>query len=171
MNSFQNDRPDLPRAEASSDDLARRLDRLESPRPASQATRGAIKVALINAHVSSRLGVALVAIPAVFLLGVILRYGFGLNVPGFDALENVISVVEHTPAIQFLSPVILAGGPLLALALNILAILHVFHDHSRRELVLTIKLRPLNLSVITVALGIIAMLFVHIVSESARRPH
>ena len=149
-------------------DMTDRLDDIQPPRPQTAATRAALRLALVDAHVSSRIGVILVAIPTLFLGGVVLRYGFGIAVPGFTALEDLIAVVEHAGAFSILSPLVLAGGPLVALALNLLAIIHFDRDRSPGELHMTVKLRPFNLVLIALSLAILGMLFVHIVGERAR---
>jgi hypothetical protein len=147
---------------------ADRLDQLRRPTPAAPALKRELKLALLSARTSSRLGVLLVALPALFVFGVIVRYGFGLPVPGFAALERLVAWMEHQPYIPLLSPLVVAGAPLLALALNLLAILHVEWSRPRRELTLTLKLRWANLAICALCLLILAMVFVHLVAE---RPH
>ena len=159
------DQPVRPTADT---DLTERLAHMESPHPRATATRAALRLALVDARLSSRVGVLLVAIPVLFLGGVVFRYGFGITIPGFSALENTISVVEHAGLFSVLSPLVLAGGPLVALALNLLAILHVERDRSQGELHIMVKLRPFNLLLIAVSIAILGMLFVHIVGERAR---
>jgi hypothetical protein len=143
------------------------LQHISVPNPSSQALRADLKLALLSARPSARLGFALVIVPLTFLGGVILRYGFDVAVPGFAAFEEMISAIEHAPVIRLVSPVVFAVGPLVALAINVLAILHVRYQEGPGELVLTVKLRWANLLIAALSLGILAMVFVHIVSESA----
>jgi|GEM_PF-3515644 len=145
-----------------------RLDPLRRPEPTAPALKRELKLALLGARASSRLGLALVALPALFVFGVIVRYGFGLPVPGFDALERLVGWMEHQPYLPLLSPLVVAGAPLLALALNLLAILHVEWNRPRHELVLTLRPRWANLAVCALSSLVLAMVFVHLVAE---RPH
>jgi hypothetical protein len=156
-----------PRSDPPSSEDETPLQRISAPNPSSQAVRADLKLALLSARPSARLGFALVVLPLMFLGGVILHYGFGLPVPGFAAVEDVLSIVEHTPVVSVISPLVFAIGPLVALAINILAILHVQHHDDRGELVLTLKLRWANLVIAFLSLGVLAMVFVHIVSEHA----
>lgn len=60
----------------------------------------------------------------------------------------------------------MAGAPLAAIALNLLAIMHVEINPARRELVATFKLRVLNLFIIAVAAFVVMMLAMHAIAES-----
>jgi hypothetical protein len=75
---------------------------------------------------------------------------------------------SKTSSLRILSPLVLAGGPLLALALNLLAILHVDFDRRHRELLITVKLRVVNLIIAGASAGILLMLVAHIISERGR---
>lgn len=143
------------------------LDPLRRPEPAAPELRRELKLALVGARASSRLGVVLVAIPALFVFGVIVRYGFGVPVPGFAALEGLIGWMERQPYIPLFSPLVVAGAPLLALALNLLAILHVEWSRPRREMVITLKLRWPNLAVCAVCCLVLATVFLHLLAERA----
>jgi len=149
------------------DELIKKLETLERPEMTSESQRVLLKVALLNARQSSWIGLALVAVPCLFLFGILLNYGFGFDVRPFRALEEWIAALDRAPVIGFLPPAVLVGGPLLALALNLLAILHVYHDESRHEVLLTIKLRSLNLLIVAVCTGILAVLFVYAIAENA----
>jgi len=61
---------------------------------------------------------------------------------------------------------VLAGAPMAALILNLLAVMHFHFDRARSELQVSVKLRIINLGIIALCLLILAMLFVHAVAES-----
>ncbi len=149
------------------DDLIQKLEALERPEMTSATHRTVLKWTLLNARHSSWIGLALVAVPSLFLFGILLNYGFGLEVRPFRLLEAWIAALDDAPWIGFLSPAIIAGGPLLALAVNLLAILHVQHDARARELLVTVKLRPWNLLIIVICTAILAVLFTYLISENA----
>lgn len=78
-----------------------------------------------------------------------------------------MAALDRTGALRFLSASILAGGPLVALALNLLAIMHFSIDRGRRELHVAVKLRWANLVIVGVCLAILEALFLHILAETA----
>jgi len=152
------------------DELRDRLKNLERPTFRAEAAKAQLKLTLVGTRTSSRVGIALVLLPAVFVFGVILHYGFGLEVPGFSQLEDFLSWTDHQKYVPLLSPLIMAGAPLAALALNLLAIMHVEVDRARHELVVTFKLRVVNIVIIAVATLVLIMLAMHAVAESGHRP-
>ena len=143
-------------------DLPDALRSMKRPSPPAVVAKAQLRLALVNAHTSSRIGFRLVLFPALFLFGVVLRYGFGWPVPGFAALEGAVSAFERLP---LMSPLVLVGLPLVAFALNTLAILHVDVDRTRREMHITVKLRPLNLAIAAVALLIVMAVFAHSLAD------
>jgi hypothetical protein len=148
-------------------DLSPLLEGLERPDPRHAALKSQLRLALLDARASSRVGFALVFAPAAFVFGVILHYGFGLPVPGFSALESGLEWVEKQPYIPLLAPLLLVGAPLLALCLNTLAITHIHLDRPRREVSITLKLRALNLLVMATAAFVVAIVCVHVIAERA----
>lgn len=152
------------------DELPDRLKNIERPTFHAEGAKAQLKLTLLSARTSSRIGIALVLTPAVFVFGVILHYGFGFEVPGFSQFEELLSWTDHQKYVPLLSPLIMAGAPLAALALNLLAIMHVEIDRARSELIVTLKLRVLNLVIIAVATLVVTMLAMHAVAERGHRP-
>lgn len=146
-------------------ELIKKLEELKRPELSSATQQRQIKLFLVNAKRSSWLGILLVAVPCLFLFGVILKYGFRLNLPVFTELEEAMAKMDHS-FFRFVPPLILVAGPLVALALNLLAIMHCYFDHARRELQITIRLRIFNLLIAAVCLFILAIVFLYIVGEN-----
>jgi hypothetical protein len=103
--------------------------------------------------------------PCLFLFGVILKYGFRLGIPLFSWLEEEMVKIDHS-FFRFVPPLILVAGPLVALALNLLAIMHFNIDRARREFQITIRLRILNLLIAAVCLLVLAIVFMYVVGEN-----
>lgn len=147
-------------------DLERQLRELSKPSVTAPELGRQLKLTLVDASLSSHIGAYLIAIPSLFLFAIIMHYGFGMPIPGLSSLESWMSRLDReTSSLRFLSPLVLAGGPLLALALNLLAILHVEFDGRHRELLITLKLRVVNLVVAGASAAILGMLVAHIIAE------
>ena len=57
-------------------------------------------------------------------------------------------------------------APLIAVVINLLAILHVAFDKRRNELILTVKMRFWNLFWAIIGLGIVGMFFLYLIVEN-----
>jgi hypothetical protein len=147
------------------EELTKKLDGMERPELTSKLHQKQLKLVLLSARRSSWIGFVLITLPSLFMFGVITKYGFRIDVPVFTALEETMAAVDRT-AFRFVSPLILVGAPLAALVMNLLAVMHFQIDRSRRELQITVKLKPLNLAIIGVCLFILAMICMYVVVEN-----
>jgi hypothetical protein len=153
------------------DELVSRLERVKRPDSGSAAQQRQLRLVLVSARRSSWVGLVLILCPCLFILGVLLKYGLRVEIPLFSALEEKMAAIDRSPY-RFLSIFLLAGCPLAALALNLLAITHVQIDRLRRELQVTVKLKIINLVISAICLFILGMIFAHVVAENVRvSPH
>jgi len=145
--------------------LIKKLEGIKRPELSSATHQRQLRLVLVSAKRSSWIGILLVTLPCLFIFGVILKYGFRIGIPLFSALEEKMADIDRS-VFRFLPPLLLVGGPLIALALNLLAILHFHVDRVRRELQVTVKFKIINLLIIGVCLLILAMIFVYVVAEN-----
>jgi len=145
--------------------LIKKLEGIERPDLSSATHQRQLKLVLASAKRSSWIGILLVVLPCLFIFGVILKYGFRVGIPLFSALEEKMADIDRS-CFRLVPPVLLVGGPLIALALNLLAILHFHLDRLRRELQITVKLRIINLVIIGMCLMILATVFMYVVAEN-----
>ena len=145
--------------------LIKKLEGIERPELSSATHRRQLKLALVSAERSSWIGILLVSLPCLFIFGVILKYGFGVGSHLFSALEEQMAAIDRS-FFRFVPPLLLVGGPLIALALNLLAILHFHVEPSRRELQVMVKLKIINLLIIGICLLILTTVFMYVVAEN-----
>jgi uncharacterized membrane protein YwaF len=145
--------------------LIKKLEGIQRPDLSSATHQRQLKLVLVSAQRSSWIGILLVALPCLFLFGVILKYGFGVGSHLFSALEEKMADIDRS-FFRFVPPLLLVGGPLIALALNLLAILHFRVEPSRRELQVTVKLKIINLLIIGICLFILGTIFMYLVAEN-----
>lgn len=145
--------------------LIKKLESIERPELSSGTHQRQLKLMLVSAKRSSWIGILLVTLPCLFIFGVILKYGFTVGIPLFSALEEKMADIDRS-FFRFVPPLILVGGPLIAFALNLLAIMHFQIDRVRRELQVTVKLRIVNLLISGICLFILAMIFMYVVGEN-----
>src|SRR4051812_40305678 len=114
------------------EELTRKLEATERPDLSSRLHQKQLKLVLLSAQRSSWIGVVLIALPCLFMFCVILKYAFRFDIPLFTALEEYMAAVDRT-AFRLVPPLILVGGPVAGLALNLLAVLHFRFDRQPRE--------------------------------------
>ena len=145
--------------------LIKKLEGIERPELSSATHQKQLRLVLVSAQRSSWIGILLVTLPCLFIFGVILKYGFGVGSHVFSALEEKMAEIDRS-FFRFVPPLLLVGGPLVALALNLLAILHFHMDRFRREVQVTVKLRIINLLIIGICLLILATIFMYVLAEN-----
>lgn len=144
--------------------LSKELENINAPEISAPAHQRHLKLTLLNASRSSSIGALLVVLPCIFIFGIFLKYQLRLRAPWLSAVEEWMARIDHT-SLWFIPPMLLVGAPLLALAVNLLALMHVQIDRVRRELQMTIKLKLANLCVCAVSVMILVAAFVHIIAE------
>ncbi len=149
-----------------SDDLLKRLETLARPHFTSEDHRWHLRLALVSARRSSRLGYVLVVLPCLFLLGVLLKYWLGLNLGLFDWLEAQLATLDRNPWTKWIPPLALLAGPVVGIALNLLAILHVTYDRREGEVIVRLKLRWTNLLVVGVCLLVVVVFLGYLLAEN-----
>src|SRR5258705_2924787 len=95
------------------DELIKKLESVQPPALSSATHQRQLKLVLMSAKRSSWIGLFLVAVPCLFLFGVILKYGFRVGIPLFSAVEEKMADIDHT-FFRFIPPMILVGGPIVA---------------------------------------------------------
>src|SRR6266446_5223329 len=145
--------------------LIKKLEGIERPDLSSAAHRRQLKLVLVSAKRSSWIGILLVTLPCLFIFGVILKYGFGAGSHLFSTLEEKMADIDRS-FFRFLPPLLLVGGPLIALALNLLAILHFYIDRVRRELQVTVKMKIINLLIIGICVLVLVTVFMYVLAEN-----
>ncbi|PYI93303.1 MAG: hypothetical protein DME97_06095 [Verrucomicrobia bacterium] len=146
--------------------LSKKLENISPPEISAPAHQRQLKLTLLNASKSSLLGAFLVVVPCIFIFGIFLKYQLRVRTGWITAVEEWMLRIDHT-WLWFIPPLLLVGAPLVALTINLLALLHVRLVSARRELQITLKLKPANLCVCALCLLILAAVFIHVIGERA----
>jgi|ERR1700674_1693465 len=146
--------------------LSKKLEDINPPEISAPAHQRQLKLTLLNASRSSVVGAFLIVVPCLFIFGIFLKYQLRVRTGWISAVEEWMLRIDHT-SLWFIPPMLLVGAPLLALALNLLALVHVQLVSARRELQITLKLKVANLCICALCLLILAAVFIHVVGERA----
>lgn len=140
-------------------ELEQKLAGLTRPDPTNDMHKQQLRLTLLNARRTAWWGTLLVIIPALFLLGVFLKYvlGFGLV---FDPLEEYIfGPIVNSQNTRFLEPLFLFVIPLTALVINVLSITHFSNQPT--EVVISVKKRWMNWLIVAISGGIVSVIFLY----------
>lgn len=153
------------------DDLIKKLEHMQKPEIVSESHRVQLKLTLLNARRSAKIGIFLIVIPCMFLIGIFLKYFLHLNFPTFSSLLEWMSEKDKNPVLHILIPLILIGAPVIGFAINMLAILHVEWNKPGNEIIITLKLKWKNLIIAFVCAGVLVFFFIYAVGENFKIHH
>jgi len=141
------------------------LDKLDIPQFDDLPHAAVIKPAILHAQRSAALGFWLVATPAFFLACVVMKYFFMWNFGIIQNFERFWDALDRDRFGFWLQPLVLVAAPAAALVMNLLAVLHVQYDSSRKELNINVKLRWQNLLLAAVSLAILGIFLLYAIGE------
>jgi len=148
------------------DDFEEKMHSMHKPSITSDSHQLRLKITLLNAKRSAGIGVVLVLAPCLFLTGIFLTRFLGIAFPLFSAVEDWMSRKDNPVWLKVLIPSLLVGGPLIALAFNLLAILHFEVNKEARELIVTIKYKWFNVIISLLCLVILVIFFLYAIGEN-----
>jgi len=148
------------------DEFSKKLQKMHKPEIESPTHQVQLKITLLNAKRSARIGLIFVILPCLFLPAVLIKYFLHINLPSFSALEEWMSEKDQNVIIKILFPLLLIGAPILALVLNLLSILHFSFDKKLKELIITVKLKWFNIILSLICLLILFSFFLYAVGEN-----
>jgi hypothetical protein len=123
------------------------LNKMNIPEPENIMTRGDFKIPLLRFKRSSRAGLWLLVVPITFALTVFLKT-LGIKSGYLNYIQKFFRAIDHNNVLTYLIPLIFVGLPLFAMVINFLAICHFHRDRQLKELIITIKYRPLNIAIL-----------------------
>ena len=148
------------------EDLIKKLEDMQKPQIISGSHQVQLKLTLLNAKRSANIGIILVIIPCIFLMGIFLKYLLHIDIPAFTSFLNWMSEKDNNPLLKIVFPVLLIGAPLVGLGINLLAILHFEWNSKLRELIITLKLKWMNIITGLICILILLCFFLYAVGEN-----
>jgi hypothetical protein len=114
-----------------------------------------LKIPLLSYRKSSKVGLWLLVLPLLFALTVLLKYELDIHSSFLDFIERVFHGIDNNGVLTYLIPIIFAGLPLFAMIINFLAFSHFAFEQGKKELLVTIKCRPLNFAVFLLSFAVL----------------
>ena len=145
-----------------------KMKTLEKPEAGSIQPPKEIKLAILNARRSAWVSVWFIVLPLIFFLAMIMKHEFNIDLGILLIIANMITALDSSPQTKWLEIIILAGLPAIAVAMNALAITYFAYERISRSLLITIKLKPVNLAIIIISTGVLGILFLYLFVENCR---
>jgi hypothetical protein len=141
------------------------LTDIPKPEPPAIEGREMLKLALLNARRSSRIGIVLVALPGLLIFLFFLQNTLHLF-PGFTRWLAGSGTFLPLPWRAIVFFIFLVGFPLVAVAVNLLSISYYRYHRFRREFTITIRLRWWNLIIAIIGAGLAAFYILHLLADT-----
>ena len=141
--------------EMKNEDFENKLTNMQVPQPENILQPADLKIPLMSYKKSSKAGLWLLLLPITLAVVIILKTELGLQSTFLNLVPKFFGVIDHNPVLTYLIPVIFAGLPLIAMIINFLAICHFQQNKKAKELIMTIKYRPLNIAVFLVSFAVL----------------
>jgi len=154
------------------DEFLKKMEDLQVPEINPTGHPKMVKMAILNAERSAALGVWLIVVPCYFLLCVFMYYFFHVRLSIFVSMFNLMSSLDKTPYIGFLSPLLLVGLPIVSVIINMLSIMNVQYRRldpnmpGAKEINISIRLRFWNILLILVSLAIVCIFVCYAIAEN-----
>ena len=129
------------------DEVENMLSNMQMPEPENIMNSGDLKIPLLSFKRSSRAGLWLLIVPVIVAVTIFLKTELQINSGYFNFIQKFFAAIDNNSFLTYLIPVIFIGLPLLAMILNFLAICHFQQNKKMKELIVTIKYRPLNIAI------------------------
>jgi hypothetical protein len=106
-----------------------------------------LKIPLLSFKRSSRAGLWLLILPVVVAVTFLIKYELGIYSPLIDGIRKFFDAIDSNQFLTYLIPVIFIGFPLTAMIINLLAFCHFTFIKEKKELLITVKYRPFNITI------------------------
>ncbi|MFA7359395.1 MAG: hypothetical protein WC139_00005, partial [Candidatus Kapaibacterium sp.] len=141
------------------EDVDKMLTNLNLPDPENIKHQNELKIPLLSFKKSSRAGLWLLLVPVVFAITVFLKYELGVFSSFLDVIVSFFAAISRNNLLTYLIPVIFIGLPLLAMIINFLAFCHFNFIKEKKELLVTIKYRPVNIAIFLFSFALLVFFF------------
>jgi hypothetical protein len=136
-----------------------KMENLKTPDTDFVKHQEILKIGMMNARKSARIGIIFILIPVVLVVLAYIKISLLIKLNFFENLGQFISRFDH----HLIYPLIILGLPLLAIIVNLLAITHFYINKSNKELIITIRYQLKNLIVLIISVLILIALFFYII--------
>lgn len=148
------------------------MENLSSPTVEVSSHKSEFRVTLMNTRKSAIAGGLFLILPFLFLSGVILKHylniDFGIFTSVYEWIGRQDRMYGDSSLINWVIRILLLFGPLIAITINFLAILHVRYESHSKEIIMSIKLKWRNWLIIIVCSAVFLVFFSYLILENLK---
>jgi hypothetical protein len=137
------------------EDIENMLNRMQVPQPEKVVQPRELKIPLFSYKRSSRAGLWLLLLPLTFALTIVVKIELGVQSQIIESVRNFFAFIDNHAVLTYLIPVLFLGFPLVAMVINLLAFCHFQKARNTKELIITVKHRPLNIAIFLISFALI----------------
>ena len=141
----------------------KQMENLETPKTEFVKHQEILKIGMVNAKKSARIGILFILAPILILLLAFVKIKLLIGFDFFVKFEKMFTTTGENGLPGYLPFILFVVLPLIAFFINLLAVSHSYINKTTRELIITIKYRLRNVIVLIVSTIIIATFFVYFI--------
>lgn len=141
------------------DDVEKILTSMQVPEPENIMQHPVLKIPMLSYKKSSQAGLWLLLLPLTFAVTLFLKFELGVQSGYLDLVRRFFAAIDNHVVLTYLIPLIFIGLPLVAMIINLLAICHFQQNKNAKELIVTIKYRPLNITIFLISFALVVFFF------------
>ena len=148
------------------EEFQKKMEQIKTPSAGEVKQTVEIKLAILNAHRSAAMGVWFIVVPCFFIACVFMKYIFHIRLGLLDTFEEMISTLDKNPRTWWIQPVLLVGLPIVSIIINTLSITHFRWDSHTQSILITLKVRWINIIILLISAGIVTLFLLYLITEN-----
>jgi hypothetical protein len=145
--------------------LSEYLKTIPKPEPAIPPHQKILRVTLLTARRSSRIGMLLIGLPALVIILFILQNLFHFDIGFIRWLGRSASSLAN-PARALVVFIFIVGFPLIAVIINLLSLCYFQYDRQSKEFHITFKIRWWNIIITLIGGALASFYIVHLLADT-----
>jgi len=143
-----------------------KMDNLKKPDFSSQYPDRNLKLAIISAKKSATMGLWFLAVPCYFLLMMLMKYYFKVNLHIIDIFEDFVASIDRSSGTKFITPLFFIGLPIAGIVINLLSIMFFEYDKQKKQINISVKIKLLNILLVIISLAVVLIFMLYLITEN-----
>jgi hypothetical protein len=148
-------------------DFEKKMEGLKAPKSEVAAPKE-LRMAIVSARRSAALGAWFVIVPWLFFIAMVLKHMFNVNLGLINTFEEMMGALDRDPSTWWIGPFLILGLPVLSIIINTLAITHFKWESFSGSLVVSIRMKWINIAVLVVSFTIVGIFILYLAAENCR---
>jgi hypothetical protein len=149
------------------EDFEKKMEELKAPKSEANPPKE-LRLAIVSARRSAALGAWFVIVPWLFFIAMLLKHRFNVDFGLIDTVAEMMAALDRDPSTWWIGPVLILGLPVVAIVINTLAITHFKWESFTGSLIVSIRMKWINIAVLIVSFTIVGIFLLYLVAENCR---